>query len=544
MQTAKALIDDHGLDASAILILEAQDYIGGRVKQDSNFIKGMKVELGAEILHGDNTKLTQYAKNLNETIVPAFCWAHGDGGPFETAVNGLYGLYFVGHGDNRRILRYDDSEPEFCRLNQCLKDIGHIDEMTINDQTSLNDYLVSQGFSKDMLALASAGFSNTFCAASETMSFKQAVRNTRLWHGDEEDDKEFNFKNSYSVIVNHLKRGLNIKLNTPVKQVDNSEGYFETQQRHPIHSTNHNSSSATTTAISSSTVVVSPSPVESESPTPSVASDGHRELVRVTTTDGTLHTARCCVVTSSPKVLLSDLIKFNPPLSDAKIDGLKCVDMHPAMKIIFKFTRRFWPKNLQGMIMSCDNCVCPEMWFKEVPNMNDQREKLISIGESTYVDNDTDLYEGTCTATGFATAKSAEKLQLLSEEELYRVILAQMDEVVSKLSSRHMSSDPTDEDEKPEDLPRPSSVFIKAMVQDWSKQPYIGGGYSCGRIGWNLDKGRNIAEAIDVGNSGAIFFAGEATNISQPGGTAHSALETGDRAADEVSAYLDEYFDD
>lgn len=535
LQTARALIDEHGLDASDILILEAQDYVGGRVKQDSNFIKGMKVELGAEILHGDNTKLTQYAKKMNETIIPAFCWAHGDGGPFEHAVNGLYGLYYVGHGEHRRILRYDDSESEFCRLNQCLKDIGHLDEASVSDQTSVNDYLVSQGFSKEMLALASAGFSNTFCAASETMSFKQAVRSTRLWHGDEEDDKEFNFKNSYSVLVEHLKRGLNIKLNTPVKTVDNSEGYFDPRR-------NHTTRPLDSSTPSSAAVATTPS-VDSASPTPSITSDGHRELVRITTNDGSVFTARCCVVTSSPKVLLSDLIQFNPPLPEAKIEGLKCVDMHPAMKIIFKFSRRFWPQKLQGMIMSCENCICPEMWFKEVPSVGGQQDKLISIGESVYLD-DVDSQEGTCTATGFATARSAEKLQTLSEEEMYRVILTQMDEVMSKLAPRHMSADPSDEDEKPESLPRPSSVFIKAIVQDWSKQPYIGGGYSCGRIGWTLEKGRNIAEPIDVGNSAAIFFAGEASNVSQPGGTAHAALETGDRAADEVSAYLDEYFDD
>lgn len=451
---------------------------------------------------------------MNETIVPAFCWAHGDGGPFELAVNGLYGLYYVGHGENRRILRYDDSEAEFCRLNQCLKEIGHLDEADIDDNMSLNDYLVSQGFSKEMLALASAGFSNTFCARSETMSLKQVVRNTRLWHGDEENEKEFNFKNSYSVLVEYLKNGLNIKLNSPVSLVDNSEGYSE-PRRNPL----------------------------SNSVTPSVSSDGQRELVKITLKDGSTYNARCCVVTSSPKVLLSDLIQFKPPLPDAKIDGLKSVDMHPAMKVIFKFSKRFWPKKLQGMIMSCDDCICPEMWFKEVPTADGApQDKLLSIGETVYLD-DVDSQEGTCTATGFATATCAEKLQRMSEEEIYRTILAQMDEVISKLAPRHMSADPSDEDEKPEDLPRPSSVFIKAITQDWSKQPYIGGGYCCGRTGWNLEKGRNIAEAIDVGSSGAIFFAGEATNVSQPGGTAHAALETGDRAADEVSAYLDEYFD-
>jgi hypothetical protein len=32
--------------------LEAQDYVGGRVKQITEFIKGAKIEVGAEFLHG------------------------------------------------------------------------------------------------------------------------------------------------------------------------------------------------------------------------------------------------------------------------------------------------------------------------------------------------------------------------------------------------------------------------------------------------------------------------------------------------------------
>ena len=87
LQTARSLIDDHGVDSSEILILEAQDYIGGRVKQDAEFVKGVKLELGAEILHGDNTKLTQFAKKTGESITEAFCWAQGDGGPYDYSGN-------------------------------------------------------------------------------------------------------------------------------------------------------------------------------------------------------------------------------------------------------------------------------------------------------------------------------------------------------------------------------------------------------------------------------------------------------------------------
>ena len=52
-----------------------------RIVQDKNFIKGVKVELGAEILHGSDTLLTKYAKQYNWPLQEIYCWAHGDGGP-------------------------------------------------------------------------------------------------------------------------------------------------------------------------------------------------------------------------------------------------------------------------------------------------------------------------------------------------------------------------------------------------------------------------------------------------------------------------------
>lgn len=46
------LINRYGVPKDKILVLEAQDYVGGRVKQVNDFIKGTKIEVGAEFLHG------------------------------------------------------------------------------------------------------------------------------------------------------------------------------------------------------------------------------------------------------------------------------------------------------------------------------------------------------------------------------------------------------------------------------------------------------------------------------------------------------------
>ena len=53
LSAAYSLIHTHSLDPKKVLVLEAQDYVGGRLRQTSDFVKGVNVELGGEFLHGD-----------------------------------------------------------------------------------------------------------------------------------------------------------------------------------------------------------------------------------------------------------------------------------------------------------------------------------------------------------------------------------------------------------------------------------------------------------------------------------------------------------
>lgn len=85
LQTARSLIDSYRYDPSSILLLEANDYVGGRVKQSLTFVEGVPVDLGAEILHGGNTLLAEYAKTIGEEIEQIYCWAHGGSTLFRCA---------------------------------------------------------------------------------------------------------------------------------------------------------------------------------------------------------------------------------------------------------------------------------------------------------------------------------------------------------------------------------------------------------------------------------------------------------------------------
>ena len=82
----------------------------------------------------------------------------------EAADNGGYGLYYLGGkgGANasgkERLLRYDDQDEDFVRMNNTLSGISSLNVNDFSDDESVHDYLVSQGFSDEMLSMAEAGF--------------------------------------------------------------------------------------------------------------------------------------------------------------------------------------------------------------------------------------------------------------------------------------------------------------------------------------------------------------------------------------------------
>ena len=115
LQCARSLLDDHDLPPSSVLVVEARPFVGGRVQQTTSFVPGQEVDLGAELLHGDSTRLNEYARKGDWPLQPLFTWAQGDGGPDESlAPDGGYALYWIG-GKAQRMLPWDSDDPEVRR---------------------------------------------------------------------------------------------------------------------------------------------------------------------------------------------------------------------------------------------------------------------------------------------------------------------------------------------------------------------------------------------------------------------------------------------
>jgi monoamine oxidase len=265
--------------------------------------------------------------------------------------------------------------------------------------------------------------------------------------------------------VDHLKKDLQVELNTPVQHIDYPE-----------------------------------------------SGDG---LVTITTNEGVKYHCKNVVITASPHVINNKMIQFSPPLPDEIEQAFGSVTMNSITKVIMKFSKAAWPRDLHGMIMVGDKFLLPEVWFRIVEDEVEPDEPA------------------TAYAVGFTTSKFAERLTDYSQQEVFQRCLSQLDEIFAKLEPRHMSANPDDPQNVValKSLPKPSEVYLGGMFWDWrpSHHPYIGGGYCSPTVG----KPITIGDVLKKGNGNHMFFAGEATN-HRPGATAHAAMETGLRAADQV----------
>lgn len=145
-----------------MVILEASNAIGGRVKQTTSFLKsGMPVDLGAEIVHGDDNAVISAAKEGGWLLHKFFVWSQGDGGPLdEPASDGGIAYYY--HGTDKKLMRYNEIDEDQQKLHDVLWSLSEKDpEDFKSDKRSLEDFLRDEGVAERVLDFANAGYSNT-----------------------------------------------------------------------------------------------------------------------------------------------------------------------------------------------------------------------------------------------------------------------------------------------------------------------------------------------------------------------------------------------
>jgi len=308
------------------------------------------------------------------------------------------------------------------------------------------------------------------------------------------------------------------------------------------------------------------------------------------------------IVTAPSAVLASGRIKFEPELPELQQQAFTTRTLDSAMKIILKFKKRCWPEGLAGVIMAGagnsrvkpsqsqspgadadapsantgntadDELLIPEIWFTDL--------KTHPRYVQGYIEDET-----VCYCTAFLTSTYADRVREYAAKQteggdgswnthdvMYGSVLLQLEEIFGHLLPEHMLPEGVPTADKHiihlqggkkegyqtqrrhlqhsiDTLPNPSENFLGGMVYVWDEEshPFIGGGYSFPRAGtFELGLQRVLSQA----NANAkftpikgLFFAGEGSSRG-PGATAHSAIDTGSRAARHVARHVANYLHD
>ncbi len=200
----------------------------------------------------------------------------------------------------------------------------------------------------------------------------------------------------------------------------------------------------------------------------------HSNII-ITDTIGRTYSAEKVIITVPISVLRDADIEFFPELPTAKTEAFSRIGMDGCIKVFMKFSAPFYTDFVVG------GKVC-NSYFNEQVGKSGQDNIL----------------------SGVVVGEQAEALEALgSEEAISAKLLEELDQMYNG---------------------RASQRFIEARVINWTKHPFIRGGFSYSGIG--IGNARQIL-AAPIDNK--LFFAGEASSINGHHQTLHGAMESGFR---------------
>jgi monoamine oxidase len=217
--------------------------------------------------------------------------------------------------------------------------------------------------------------------------------------------------------------------------------------------------------------------------------------VRVRGSDGREREARAAVCTLPVGVLQAGGVRFTPDLPDSKRAALRAMVMGPATKLVLLFEERFWPRWLATL--ACGVGPVTLYW----PVFRGAR----AIGDAA------GRAEPPPVLTAYLTGPRAAALGPLSDDEAVATVLAHLRRLF------------------PRDEPR----LLSHRRIDWSADPFSRGGYTFLRPG-----GTGARARLAAADTGALFWAGDASATDGIAATVEGAFTSGLRAAREAGAFL------
>lgn len=207
--------------------------------------------------------------------------------------------------------------------------------------------------------------------------------------------------------------------------------------------------------------------------TPVTEIDYQNEEIAVKDSSGNIHLCDKLIVTVSLGVLKAGLIQFTPALDTAKTAAIQKIGFGNGMKIILRFTQRFWPEDTGSIFGSGP---VPEYWATGL-GRSAERKVL----------------------TAFVMGEKAEVLHAQGASAI-NAVLADLDAMFDGQATQ---------------------FYDNHVIMDWNSEPFILGSYSFPAIGEGNAR-QQLAAAVDK----RLYFAGEACHTEGHFATMHGAVET------------------
>ncbi len=277
-----------------VLILEARDRIGGRVHTDYD-LADHPIELGAEFIHGEVLTL----ELLRQYGMQAFPVLADDRGYLHTQ-DGL-----------KRLADYNANFAETMALGLMQGNDSHIWDWVEawvaqgNPDTDLASMLKANGLilPPELHRLVDHTYSADYGVYLHELGVYGLVESDYAGDGC----GEYRIQAGYSWLLENLAAGLNIRLSSPVQQID-----------------------------------------------------WQGQTVMITTGDGTTFVADRVVITLPLALLKKQTVQFSPPLPQWKQTAIAGIGMSHIIKLILKFDAPFWPADWEH----CHTTLDSQLWWR------------------------------------------------------------------------------------------------------------------------------------------------------------------------------------
>jgi monoamine oxidase len=210
------------------------------------------------------------------------------------------------------------------------------------------------------------------------------------------------------------------------------------------------------------------------------------DRVTVRAATGEEITARAGVCTLPIGILKAHTVRFDPDLPASKWRALDGLEMGAVLKILYRFRERFWPADLT--MLSCDGPI--RLYWTPLYGRGDDVAPVL---------------------TAYVGGYRARALSAMTEHDAATAGLADLDRLFPDVD--------------------PSQLVEEWRRVDWCTNPNTRGGYSFVRYG-----GAGSRAALAASDTGALFWAGDATATTTIAAVVHAAYATGRRAASEILA--------